>query len=131
MTTSSDRRRLRGAQSLATDTAVSRRWLLGLFGLAAAALMATPARAQSLDDARARGLVGEQLNGYLGVVAAGSGVEGLVTSINAQRRAHYEGIARDNGVPLAAVEQQAGQSLIGRAPAGTVVMNSAGAWVRK
>lgn len=99
--------------------------------LIGATLAIAPAQAQSLDAARAQGLVGEQPNGYLGVVTPAPGIEALVTSINAQRRAAYEGIARDNGVPLAAVEQQAGQNLIDRAAPGTFIMDPSGAWVRK
>lgn len=131
MTTSSDLRRPPTVRTAGPAFRLTRRAALAGAALAGVALAAAPARAQSLDEARARGLVGEQPNGYLGVVTPAPGIEALVTSINAQRRAAYEGIARDNGVPLAAVEQQAGQTLIGRAAPGTFVMNASGTWVRK
>lgn len=94
--------------------------------------LASPSRAQnlSLDQARAQGLVGEEQNGYLGVVQNAPGVSALVQSVNAQRRLHYESIAAQNGVPLSVVEAQAGQSLISRLPGGAYYRAN-GSWARR
>ena len=100
---------------------------VGLTGL----LAAGPALALTLDEARASGQVGELPNGYVGVVSGGAGVQALVDSVNAQRRAHYRQIAESEDVPMAAVEQRAGAQLIERAQPGHYVMNASGAWVRK
>lgn len=89
------------------------------------------AQSLSLDDAKGRGYVGEQLDGYLGVVANASGVQTLVESINLQRRQLYRDVARKNGIPLSTVEKLAGQKAINRAGAGEYVQNTNGQWVRK
>lgn len=107
-----------------------RRILTGMAALAAV-LAAGPARAQTLDQAKAAGLVGEMPNGYVGAVQGGAEVQALVDSVNAQRRAAYQDVARRTGAPLAAVEQEAGAKLIARAPAGQFVLNASGQWVRK
>ena len=100
---------------------------------AALGLMAAarPVLAQSLDEARQQGLVGELPNGYVGVVRSAPGVQALVDSINAQRRQRYMEIAQANNVPLAAVEQQAGQQLIQRLPPGQYYMTPGGNWAQK
>ena len=101
-------------------------------GAGIAGLCATSAAyALTLDEARASGQVGEMPNGYVGIVQGGPGVQDLVDSINARRRAHYKEIADEEGAPMAAVEQRAGARLIERAGAGEYVMNASGAWVRK
>ena len=108
-----------------------------LFGLAmgaatvASAAGTTPAHAQNLESARAAGQIGERRNGYLGVVQNGPGVDGLVQSINAQRRAHYQSIATTNGVPLSAVEAQAAETIINRLPSGAFYEGANGQWVRR
>ncbi|HET8726052.1 MAG TPA: YdbL family protein [Alphaproteobacteria bacterium] len=89
------------------------------------------AAAQTLDQAKASGLVGEMPNGYVGAVQAGGSVRALVDSVNAQRRERYQEVAASNGVPLAVVEQRAGTQLIERTPRGQFVMNASGQWVRK
>jgi len=89
------------------------------------------AGAADLQSAKAAGYVGEQPNGYLGIVPGAPGdVPALVNSINSQRRAAYQNIAQSNGTSLSAVEQLAGQKAIAKTPAGQYVL-SGGAWVRK
>lgn len=110
---------------------VTRRGLIGC-GIGLAGLFAAgPALALTLDQAKAAGQVGEMPTGYIGVVRNDPGVQELVESINAQRRAHYKAIADGEGAPVAAVEQLAGARLIERAKSGEYVMDASGAWVRK
>lgn len=109
-----------------------RRWILA--GAAAAGLAAVtlrPALALSLDEARAQGLVGELPNGYVAARGNAPGVSDLVDSVNRRRRAHYQDIAAQTGVPVAAVEQQAGQALIERLPPGAWYMDSQNRWIQK
>ncbi len=97
-------------------------------------LLATgPVQAQvtSLTDAKAQGLVGEQLDGYIGIVEDAPGVKRLVDDINLQRRQLYRDIARKNGAPLSAVEKLAGQKAIDRAASGEIVQSPNEGWVRK
>ncbi|MEQ9143556.1 MAG: YdbL family protein [Parvibaculaceae bacterium] len=98
------------------------------------ALVAPPASADPLDDAKAAGLVGERLDGYLGIVrpSAGADVQRLVQDINLRRRDSYRAIAEQTaGSTLSDVEILAGAKLIARTPAGQYVQNAAGEWVRK
>jgi uncharacterized protein len=92
-----------------------------------------PALAGPLEDAKAEGLVGERIDGYLGVVDSGApgSVKSLVDQINAEREAKYAEIAKKQGAPVAAVAQIAGTKLIQRAPKGEYVMGANGQWQRK
>ena len=65
-----------------------------VFLFTALVLLAAPAAfAIELADAKSQGLVGEQSNGYLGVVKNAPGVQALVDSVNAKRRDAYQKIA--------------------------------------
>lgn len=110
----------------------NRRSALSLFA-AVLCLAATPALAQSLtlDEAESRGLVGEQLNGYLGIVQSAPGVQKLVDDINLKRKQLYRDVARKNAIPLAAVEELAGRKAIEKAAPGEYVQTPNGQWVRR
>lgn len=101
--------------------------------LAVAVLGPRPALALDLDAAKARGWIGERRDGYVGLVdpSAPAEARALVDRVNANRRAGYESVAEQNGVPRDQVEVLAGQKLIGRAAPGTYVMDAAGRWIRK
>lgn len=98
--------------------------------LALLALLALPAWALDLDEAKSSGLVGETNSGYLGAVKPSAEVNALVADINAQRRAHYRKIAVDNDITLQAVEARAGLKAIQKTPAGGFVNTGAG-WQKK
>lgn len=97
------------------------------------ALLTTPtAFALGLNEAKASGYVGEQSNGYLGVVnGAPASAQSLVNDINAKRREQYRAIANKNGTSLQTVEQLAGQKAIQRTPSGQYIRNASGQWVKK
>lgn len=99
-----------------------------VFGLTSAAF------AMDLDSAKAQGLVGEQQNGYIGLVTTtpSSDVQTLVDSINARRRAAYQKVAsQTTGAKLADVEKLAAAKLIARTPSGQMVQDASGKWVKK
>lgn len=106
---------------------------LGAIVLIALGLAASPAGAQSLDALKASGVVGEKVDGFVGVVDAGapSNVRALVDQINEERRARYAEIAQKQGAPMDAVAKIAGQKLIERTPPGQYVMGADGAWRQK
>lgn len=89
------------------------------------------ALALDLDAAKGQGLVGEQPNGYLGVVKATPEAVELVADINARRREAYERIARENGITLDQVANLAGQKAIERSAAGIYIRTPDGQWVTK
>jgi uncharacterized protein YdbL (DUF1318 family) len=111
-------------------TAILRLGALVMLGIA---LAIAPAQAGPLEDAKAAGLVGERIDGYLGVVDSNTpgSVRSLVEQINAERQAKYAEIAQKQGAPVAAVAQIAGKKLIERAASGEYVMGANGQWQRK
>lgn len=102
-----------------------------VLSLSIVSMNAGTAWALDLQSAKAAGQVGEQPDGYLGIVKNGPGVEEVVQSINQQRRAAYQNIARKNGISLQAVEQLAGKKAIEKTPPGQYVMTPSGQWIRK
>lgn len=105
-----------------------------LVACSAAFLAAAAAQAMTLDEAKASGSVGEGLDGYVHLVDAASApadVKALVDDINNKRKARYQEIATERGVPLSNVAALAGAKLIERAPAGEYVRDSTGTWKRK
>ena len=92
-----------------------------------------PSWALTLEEAKTQGLVGEQPNGYLGIVQPGASadVQALVDDVNQKRRQMYEDIARRNSTKLEAVEMLAGQTAIDNTRAGNFVRSPSGQWVKK
>ena len=93
----------------------------------------SPARALSLNDAKAQGLLGEQPNGYLGVVPgnANAQVSALIEQINGKRRAAYQSVANSNGTTVKSVEDVAGIKLLERVQSGQWFMDSQSKWLRR
>jgi hypothetical protein len=86
----------------------------------------------TIDAAKSQGLVGEQQNGLVGVVAAPTAeVTELVTSVNKERMDKYLAIAAKNGTDVLKVQVLAGQKLTGQASAGEYVQDAAGTWHKK
>lgn len=103
---------------------------LGIIVFGAAVVPA--AWALELDEAKAKGWIGERRDGYVGVIdGAPAEALALVGRINDERREVYTGVATQNGVPLPQVEALAGQKLISRAAPGQFVMDASGRWIRK
>ncbi|AFT71419.1 hypothetical protein UCP025560 [Alloalcanivorax dieselolei B5] len=93
--------------------------------------MAGTAFALELDQAKTQGLVGEQPNGYLGVVKATPEAVQLVSDVNEKRRQAYERIARQNGITLEQVANLAGQKAIEKTSGGEYVKTPDGQWIKK
>ncbi|CUR45450.1 YdbL family probable chaperone protein [Alloalcanivorax xenomutans] len=93
--------------------------------------MAGSAFALELDQAKTQGLVGEQPNGYLGVVKATPEAVQLVSEVNEKRRQAYERIARQNGITLEQVANLAGQKAIEKTAGGEYVKTPDGQWIKK
>ena len=87
----------------------------------------------TLEEAKSQGVVGEQPDGYLGVVQPGASaeVQALVNDVNQKRRQMYEDIARRNATKLAAVEMLAGKTAIDNTKPGNFVQGPSGQWVKK
>ncbi|MEM1086085.1 MAG: YdbL family protein [Pseudomonadota bacterium] len=86
-----------------------------------------------IEKAQRDGLVGERIDGYLGIVdqSADAAIKRRVNEINALRRAEYDKLAQSRGVASEAVARITGEKQIDRAPSGSFVMRENGAWTRK
>ncbi len=110
------------------------RWGIQILLVVLSLVLALPmAWALSLGDAKARGLVGERTNGYLGVVsgAASSDVQALITSVNQQRKEQYQQIAKRNNTNLQAVEMLAGKTAMKKTKPGHFIELPSGQWTKK
>lgn len=96
-------------------------------------LLAGPALAISLDEAKAQGLVGERVDGFVGIVVADppADVRQLVEQVNRQRREKYDEVAQQRGVPLDAVAKITGEKQLERTPAGQYFAGADGRWRQK
>lgn len=102
---------------------------LGVLALAAFSL---PAAAQTADQAKAAGQVGEQADGYLGIPpGAPSGGQAIATRINAQRKKSYEAIAKKRDITTAQVGKLSGKRQLSQSPSGQYVRNASGRWQKK
>ena len=109
-------------------------------GTVASGLEPSPAVAADLagakataDAAKAKGLVGEQADGYLGLVtgSADAPTVAAVQAINAGRAAVYRDTAAKTGVSPGAVGEATGKLLIAKLPAGQFYKPLGGAWTKK
>jgi uncharacterized protein len=111
----------------------SRRGFLAAMLAGLVLLLALPVVAQDLQAAKAAGWVGEQRNGYLGLVdpAAPASVRQLIDQVNAERRRSYSAIAAKNGTELGKVELLAAEKALQRTAAGHFIQGADGSWLRK
>src|SRR3546814_15473712 len=112
---------------------MTRRWFSLLTLLAAATLvlplLAGPAAAQSLDELRASGKVGERYDGF--AEARDPAVAAQVKEINAKRTAIYQQQADKEGVPLAEVGKVYAIGIVKPVPEGNWLVTADGQWRRK
>ena len=101
--------------------------------LVCSALLASPALAVSLSEAKAQGLVGERADGFVGIVVADPSAEiaRLVEQVNTQRRQKYEEIAQERGTPMDAVAKIVGETQMQKARPGEFVAGADGRWRQK
>ncbi len=108
------------------------------------ALGASPANAQGasaslasakavVDAAKARGVVGEQGDGFLGFVTSSGDakLKASVAAINAGRAQAYRSVAARTEVSEAAAAQAAAQQIVALLPPGAYYQPTDGGWTRK
>ncbi len=93
-------------------------------------LTSSIALASPLTQPKADGLIGEQANGYIGLVRQDVPAElrKLVNEVNAKRKAGYQEIATKQGVSLESVELVGGNTAIEKTLPGNYVQDASGAW---
>lgn len=91
------------------------------------------AMAGALDNPKADGLIGEQTNGYLGLVRQDvpQNIKALIKQVNAKRKTRYRSIAQNESVPLLEVEQVGGATAIEKTLRGNYVQDRNGRWRKK
>ena len=96
------------------------------------ALAAESAAKQAVDAAKVQGTVGEQADGFLGVVSGGdTALRAAVAEINAGRAAVYRETAAKTGVTAEAAGQAIAAQLLARLPAGQYFKPAGGGWTKK
>ena len=86
----------------------------------------------AVDAAKASGVVGEQADGYLGIVSGSDGaISAAVSSINAGRAQVYAQTAAKSGTSRDAAGQATGELLIEKMPAGQYYKPLNGGWTKK
>lgn len=94
-------------------------WFAAMF--AAASLMTAWAADPVIDQAKAQGIVGEQYDGYIGIIdasRASAEVKRKVDEINAGRLAEYTRISQKTGDPVATVAAAMAEKLFANAASG-------------
>jgi uncharacterized protein YdbL (DUF1318 family) len=96
-------------------------------------LAVSVAVASPLTKPKADGLIGEQANGYIGLVDqnAPADIKKLVKDVNAKRKAGYQKIAAKQGTSLADVEKVGGNTAIQKTLKGNYIRESSGGWRKK
>lgn len=94
-------------------------------------VVAWPALALTLDEARQQGRAGETLNGFIAARQQDKETLALVKRINDARRAQYQQVAQRNNLTTAQVARIAGEKLVYRAAAGEYVRGINGQWLQK
>lgn len=109
-----------------------RRWLGALLaaGVVFSPLAIGVALAQSLDQLRASGVVGERFDGLL-VARQGGAPQGVINDVNARRSQIYADRAKQQGVSPDQVGRVYAQQIMQQAPAGTWFLDEAGNWRQK
>lgn len=104
-----------------------------LLGLLLSVAISGFAFAQTLDQAKSQGLVGETADGYIAAVAPNPSpeIQALIRTTNDGRRQAYAELAQRNGITVEQVGILSAEKLHANAPAGTYIQNALGQWVRK
>ena len=114
--------------------------MLATAGLTFSALVASPAVAQSanakgvVDAAKAEGVIGETVGGYLAVVSGANPTgaqRAAMDEINIGRKAVYTDLARQQNVAVEVVAKLTGEKQVAKAPPGQKVLLENGTWSSK
>ncbi len=114
----------------------SKLWGIIAAGVVAAAILAPAAilaASDTIEQAKNECIVGEQADGYLGVVDganASAAVRREVRDINQQRKLAYIDLAQRNGVSIEATAALTAEKLISQASPGQCVRDKNGNWVK-
>jgi uncharacterized protein YdbL (DUF1318 family) len=109
-------------------------WITNVFLALLISMMAVSvAVASPLTQPKADGLIGEQADGYVGLVRQDvpADIRKLVNDVNAKRKAGYQKIAAQQGASLRDVEKVGGNTAIEKTLKGNFIRDASGAWRKK
>ena len=100
--------------------------------LALAMLVITsPAFALDLQTARAQGIIGEKIDGYIAAIQPGSDAETLVKDVNERRLQEYQRISKENGKPVDVVAKLAVPQIVQKLAPGSMYQGTDGSWKKR
>jgi uncharacterized protein len=104
-----------------------------LFGLLLGVTFSGLVWAQSLDQAKAQGLVGEKVDGFIAAVTANPSpeVQALIQTTNEGRRQAYADLARRNNITVEEVGILSAEKLHANAKSGEYIQSPNGQWRQK
>ncbi|WP_017932173.1 YdbL family protein [Robiginitomaculum antarcticum] len=95
-------------------------------------MLVASAQAQTADDLKDQGKIGETAEGYLAAVTTlTSSEQAAMDEINAKRKTVYTRLAREQGVSVSDVAKLTAEKLVAKAPSGHMIRDGFGAWVPK
>lgn len=94
-------------------------------------LVAAPALALDLPQARTTGQVGEKLDGYIAAITNTPEVQALVSEVNTKRKQEYAKISQQKGQPVDVVAKLAFQQIVSQLPAGSSYQAPDGSWKKR
>jgi len=109
-------------------------WIKNVFLALLVSMMAVSvAVASPLTQPKADGLIGEQANGYIGLVRQDvpADIKKLVDETNAKRKAGYQKIASKQGTSLSEVEKVGGNTAYEKTLKGNYYRDASGVWQKK
>jgi len=118
-----------GTMIMKSNNWISKVFLMLLISI----LSVSVAIASPLSKPKADGLIGEQANGYIGLVKQDvpADIKKLVKDVNAKRKAGYQKIAAKQGTSLSDVEKVGGNTAIEKTLRGNYIRNAGGSWRKK
>ena len=94
-------------------------------------LLAFPALALDLHEARRNGKVGEKPDGYVAAISAAPDINALVADVNAKRQQEYARIAKEKGQPVDVVGKLAAVEIIKGLEPGSPYQGADGSWKKR
>ncbi|QFI37847.1 DUF1318 domain-containing protein [Moritella marina ATCC 15381] len=93
--------------------------------------MSFSVQAIDLQSAKQAGLVGEQVNGYLGAVKPSAEVNALIKDVNGKRKAKYQELATKHNVTVGAISARAAKKAMSMTEQGQFIESAPGQWKKK
>lgn len=103
-----------------------------LFVAAALLITSQLSFALTLDEARDKGMLGENASGYVEMTPRGdASAKAVMDDVNAKRQAKYQAIANEQNVAIEKIEKIAGEKITEKLTTGQFYKDASGKWNKK